>query len=43
VERHELGLFETDEMSAVFANLGLEVTYDAKGLIERGLFVARRP
>lgn len=43
VEHHELGLFETDEIRAVLANAGLEVTYDSKGLIGRGLFIGRRP
>lgn len=43
VERHELGLFETQEMSAAFAEEGLEVTYDAEGLTGRGLYIGRRP
>lgn len=43
VEHHELGLFETDEIRAVLANAGLEVTYNSKGLIGRGLFIGRRP
>lgn len=42
VERHELGLFETSEMHAALAEAGLEVTYDADGLIGRGLFIGRR-
>jgi hypothetical protein len=42
VERHELGLFERDEMQAVLTEAGFEVTYDPEGLIGRGLFVARR-
>lgn len=41
-ERRELGLFETDEMCAAFVEAGLDVTYDAEGLMGRGLFVGRR-
>jgi SAM-dependent methyltransferase len=43
VERHELGLFETDEIRGLLTDLGLGVTYDAEGLTGRGLFIARRP
>jgi SAM-dependent methyltransferase len=40
-EVHELGLFTTDEMLGAFRRAGLDVEHDAKGLSERGLFVAR--
>jgi SAM-dependent methyltransferase len=42
VERHELGLFERDEMQAILTKAGFEVIYDPEGLIGRGLFVGRR-
>jgi SAM-dependent methyltransferase len=41
VEHHELGLFETHEMEVAFAKAGLEVSYDAKGITGRGLYVGR--
>ena len=42
VERHELGLFEQDEMLAAFEVTGLKVTYDTHGLTGRGLYIARK-
>jgi ubiquinone/menaquinone biosynthesis C-methylase UbiE len=42
VERHELGLFETEEVLGVLTEAGLDVTYDAEGLTGRGLFIGRR-
>jgi ubiquinone/menaquinone biosynthesis C-methylase UbiE len=42
-ERHELGLFEIEEMSETMNRSGLEVIYDAEGLTGRGLFIGRKP
>ena len=40
-EIHELGLFTLEEMRGAFEVNGLVVDYDPKGLIGRGLYVAR--
>jgi SAM-dependent methyltransferase len=42
VERHELGLFTTEEMCHALTTGGLEVTYDATGLTGRGLYIGQR-
>lgn len=39
-ERHELGLFSVEEMSAALRQAGFAVTYDEQGLIGRGLYMA---
>ena len=40
-EIHELGLFTLEEMRGAFEENGLVVNYDPKGLIGRGLYMAR--
>ena len=42
VERHELGLFTTEEMRHALTTGGLEVTYDATGVTWRGLYIGQR-
>jgi SAM-dependent methyltransferase len=42
VERHELGLFEREEMRAAFRDAGLSASYDAKGLTGRGLWIGQK-
>jgi ubiquinone/menaquinone biosynthesis C-methylase UbiE len=41
-ERHELGLFTTDEYLAAFRNCGLDVIHDPKWLNERGLYLGKK-
>jgi SAM-dependent methyltransferase len=43
VERHELGLFETEEMQGAMEGSGLDTIYDGEGLTGRGLFIGRKP
>jgi len=40
-ETHELGIFTREEMLAAFAAADLAATYDASGLSDRGLYLAR--
>ena len=42
VEKHELGLFTTDEMKRCFKDAGLEASFDEEGISGRGLFIARK-
>jgi ubiquinone/menaquinone biosynthesis C-methylase UbiE len=43
VERHELGLFEIEEMQNAFTKANLEVNYDEAGLTGRGLYIGLKP
>jgi hypothetical protein len=39
-ERHELGLFEPEEMKACFREAGFDVEHDPAGPTGRGLYIA---
>ncbi|HEX9414075.1 MAG TPA: class I SAM-dependent methyltransferase [Ktedonobacterales bacterium] len=41
-EPHRLGLFTRDDMEAALLAAGLEVAYDAEGLMGRGLYIGTR-
>jgi SAM-dependent methyltransferase len=41
-EEHRLGLFSKREMGEAFAAAGLDVEYDERGLIGRGLYIGRK-
>jgi ubiquinone/menaquinone biosynthesis C-methylase UbiE len=43
IELHELGLFTLAEYQAAFDAAGLISTFDPKGLVGRGLYIAHRP
>ena len=43
VERHELGLFEREEMRTAFERASLQASYDATGLTGRGLWIGQSP
>jgi len=38
-ERHEMGLFTREEMLGAFGRAGLRATFDAQGLMGRGLYI----
>jgi hypothetical protein len=41
-ERHELGLFEVEEMKETFVANGLEVIHDEEGIAGRGMYVGKK-
>jgi len=40
-ERHELGLFSSEEIRKAFKKTGLKVKYDEKGISRRGMYIAK--
>jgi hypothetical protein len=42
-EEHEMGLFSDEEHRAAFAGAGMQVAYDEKGLMGRGLYIGTWP
>jgi ubiquinone/menaquinone biosynthesis C-methylase UbiE len=42
VEHHELGLFTIEEMKQMFADAGLSVSYNVKGIAGRGLYIGEK-
>lgn len=42
-EQHDLAVFTVDEYLAAFRHAGLQATFDAQGLIGRGLYIGVRP
>jgi trans-aconitate methyltransferase len=42
VERHEMGLFETEEQLEILTQAGLQAEYDPDGLTGRGLLIGRK-
>ncbi len=40
-ETHELAMFSREEMEEAFRRASLEVEYDAEGIFDRGLYIAR--
>jgi hypothetical protein len=42
-ETSELGLFTPDEYLQAFRNAGLDVTHDAEGIYNRGLYIGLKP
>jgi SAM-dependent methyltransferase len=42
-ERHEMGLFTDEQHRAAFTAAGLDVAYDAEGLMGRGVYIGIRP
>lgn len=43
VERHEMGLFETQELLEIFTAAGLVASFDPQGLTGRGLLIGQKP
>ena len=43
VERHEMTLFTGDDYVEAFRAAGLDVSYDAQGLMGRGLYLGKQP